>query len=269
MIDRAKEADSFGQTVASLYRYRELLKNLVLKDLKLKYRGSVLGLLWSLVNPLLMVAVYTFAFRVVMTIHEEGFVFYLMVGLLAWTFFTNAVLGGAGAIVDNGSLVKSVFFPRAILPVASVLFNFAQYLISAVVFLPLLLLLFRVPLAAPMLLYPVFLFLQLLFTIGLALLLATATSFFRDVRHFLEVGLAALFWLTPVVYHVDQIPESLRPLILLSPMSPFVAAYQTIFYYGEWPSASLWMLTVGYTVVAVLAGMALMLRHEDQFSEQV
>jgi lipopolysaccharide transport system permease protein len=270
MIDRAEQRDSFLQTVAALFQYRQLLKNLVLKDLKLKYRGSVLGFVWSLLNPLLLIGVYTVAFKYILQTSVEGFVFYLMLGILAWTFFANASMMGAGSIVDNGGLLKSVFFPRAILPVATVLFNFAQYLLTALVFLPLLLVIYRVPLAWPMLLYPVFLVLQLLFTIGVVLMLATATAFFRDVRHFLEIGLAALFWLTPIVYQIDQIKNPLlHRVILMTPMSPYVVAYQTIFFHRQWPDLLVWALAIGYPILTVTAGTLLMLAHEDKFSEQI
>src|ERR671924_2310548 len=96
----------------SLFRYRELIRNLVLKDLKLKYRGSVLGFLWSLANPLLMIVVYTIAFNYILGMRVRGFVFYLMLGIVAWTFFANSAVMSAGAIVENGGLVKSIFFPR-------------------------------------------------------------------------------------------------------------------------------------------------------------
>ena len=269
MVDRARERDSFARTLVAVFRYRELLRNLVSKDLKLKYRGSVLGFLWSLLNPLLMIAVYTIAFKYILQMRSEGFVFYLMLGLLAWTFFVNSVMGSAGAIIDNGGLVKSVFFPRAILPLATVLFNFAQYLLTALVFLPVLFAIYGVAPAAPMLLFPVFLALQVLFTIGVALMVATGTAFFRDVRHFLEFGLAALFWLTPIVYQMDQIPKRLQPIILWTPMSPYIVAYQKIFFYREWPGPMVWVLAAGYAAAAITAGSAIMLAHEDKFSEQI
>jgi len=269
IIDRIQKADSFAYTAVSVYRYRELLRNLVLKDLKLKYRGSVLGFLWSLANPLLMITVYTIAFRYVIRVHTEAFVFYLVLGILAWTFFANSLTMASGAIVDNAALVKSVFFPRAILPVASVLFNFAQYAMTAAMFLPAMLLFYRVPLAWPMLLFPVFLGLQLLFTIGIALTLATGTAFFRDIRHFLEISLAVLFWMTPIVYTLERVPPTLRPFVLVTPLSPYVEAYQMIFFYRQWPAGSIWALAAGYAAAALFIGMALMLKHEDRFSEHI
>ena len=249
MVSRTAQAPSLRRTLSGLRRYRHLLRNLVLKDLKLKYRGSVIGFLWSLANPILMGVVYTVAFTNILRIHNEGFVFYLMLGLLAWTFFASSVAMSTGAIVDNGGLVKSVWFPRAILPTATVLFNLAQYLLSVSVILPLMLIYYRVVPEAPMLLFPVFVSLQVLLTIGVALILATSAAFLRDVRHLVEIALAILFWMTPIVYELGQLSNpALRRLIFLSPMSPYVAAYQQIFYYRQWPDAAIWATTIGYAV---------------------
>jgi ABC-type polysaccharide/polyol phosphate export permease len=267
LIDRAAEVDTFRRTLGAMFRYRELLKNLVAKDLKLKYRGSVLGFLWSLLNPLLMIAVYSVAFGYILRVQTD--VFYLLLGILAWTFFVNSVMMSTGAIIDNAGLVKSVFFPRAILPVATVLFNFAQFLLTAVVFIPVMMLIKRVAPSWPVLALPLILGLQLLFTIGIGLLIATGTAFFRDFRHFLEIALSALFWLTPIVWRFDQVSESVRPWLRLSPMAPFVMAYQQMFTQNRWPDGTTWLLATIYTVAAVALGMRVILRHEDQFSEQL
>ena len=269
LIDRTQEATTVGSIVTSLYSYRELLRNLVIKDLKLKYRGSVFGFLWSLVNPLLMIVVYTVAFTYILRVRSEGFIFYLMLGLFSWTFFANSASMSTGSIVDNAGLLKSVFFPRAILPIATVLFNLAQYVLTMLVFLPVLLAWYRVPLSEPMVLFPVFLSLQALFTIGVAMMLATATAFFRDVRHLLEVALAVLFWTTPILYQLDQVPDRLRLIILMSPMSPFVVAYQKIFYFRQWPEATVWLMAGTYAAGAFIIGTTLVLAFEDRIGEQL
>jgi ABC-2 type transport system permease protein len=269
LVDRAAEMTTITAVVTSLYSYRELLKNLVLKDLKLKYRGSVFGFLWSLVNPLLMIAVYTIAFTFILRVQSAGFVFYLMLGQLAWTFFANSASMSTGSIVDNGGLLKSVLFPRAILPMATVLFNFSQYLLTIAVFLPAMMVWYQVRPSAPMLLFPVFLALQVMFTIGVALTLATWTSFFRDVRHLLEVALAMLFWATPIVYELRQVPDHFRLLILLSPMSSFVVAYQQLFFYRQWPEPAVWLVATAHAVGAFVVGTLLFLAFEDRFTEQV
>jgi ABC-type polysaccharide/polyol phosphate export permease len=192
-----------------------------------------------------------------------------MLGILSWTFFANSANMSTGAIVDSAGLLRSVFFPRAILPIATVLFNLAQYLLTAAIFLPVLLLWYGVPLAAPMILFPVFLALQVVFTMGVALVLATSTAFFRDVRHLLEVALAVMFWTTPIVYELRQVPEALRLPILLSPMSSFVVAYQRLLYYGAWPESRLWLVAGTYAFGTFIIGATLLLAFEDRFAEQV
>jgi ABC-type polysaccharide/polyol phosphate export permease len=216
-----------------------------------------------------MIVVYTLAFTFILGIRSEMFVFYLMLGQLAWTFFASSMMMSTASIVDNGGLLRTVLFPRAILPIATVLFNFAQYLLTIAVFLPLMFAWYRIPLAEPMILFPVVLALHVAFTIGIALILATATVFFRDVRHLVEVALAVLFWTTPIVYELARVPERLRLLILLSPMSPFVVAYQKLFYFREWPEPTLWLVVVTYAVGAFVAGVALVLAFEDRFTEQL
>ena len=269
MVDRLSERATLGDTLASLVSYRELVKNLVLRDLKLKYRGSVLGFMWSLLNPVAMIGVYTIAFTFILRTSVEGFVFFLLLGVLAWTFFTNSAHMSAGAIVDSGEMIKSVAFPRAILPIATVIFNLAQYLLTILVFLPLMLAIHRTPPAAPMLLFPVFLGLQVFFTIGIGLMLAAGTTFFRDIRHLLEVALAVLFWLTPIVYPLVRVHDKIRMLILLSPLSPFIVAYQDIFYYRRWPELTVWIVGVAYSLGAFVVGAWLFLSLEDELAEQI
>ena len=269
MVDRLTERATLGGTLASLTTYRELIKNLVFRDLKLKYRGSMLGFLWSLVNPLVMVGVYAFAFTHILNTKVEAFVFFLLLGLLAWNFFANSASMSTGAIVDGGSLIKSVVFPRAIMPIATVLFNLAQYLLTLLVFLPLMLLVYRVPASGPMLLFPVFLALQVIFTLGVALMLSAGTAFFRDIRHFLEIALAILFWMTPIVYPLAQINGKLRFVILLCPLSPFIVSYQEIFYYHRWPEPTLWIVGIVYAFGTFAAGARIFLSVEHRLAEAV
>jgi ABC-type polysaccharide/polyol phosphate export permease len=269
LVERGHEMTTLRAVLESLYSYRELLRNLVLKDLKLKYRGSVFGFLWSLANPLLMIAVYAVAFTFILRVRGEGFVFYLMLGQLSWTFFSSSAAMSTGAIVDNAGLLKSVLFPRAILPIGTVLFNLAQFLLTVSVFLPIMMLWYHVQPSAPMLLFPVFLALQVMFTIGVALILATSTAFFRDVRHLLEVALAVLFWTTPIVYQLNQVPERLQLLILLSPVSSFVVAYHDLFFYRQWPEARVWAVAAIQAFGAFLVGAFLFLSTEDRFTEQL
>ena len=270
LVDRSAQIRSVRGTAAAVLHYRQLIRSLVAKDLKLKYRGSVLGFLWSLVNPLLMLGVYTFAFSYILHIRIEGFVFLLLVGILAWSFFVGALVMSTGAIVDNAGLLKSVLFPRAVLPIASVMFNFAQFVLTAAVLIPVMLIVYRVPLTPLVMLYPVFLFLQLVFITGLALALSAAAAHLRDTRHLLDIALQVLFWLTPIVYSFEvQVPERFRALLLLSPMSSFIVAYQRILYYGVWPGVEVTLVALLYAITALALGTTFFLRSDRRFSELV
>jgi homopolymeric O-antigen transport system permease protein len=251
------------------FQYRDLLRNLVIKDLKLKYRGSVLGFVWSLLNPLVMIVVYTFAFTHIMGIRTERYSFFVLIGVLTWGFFANAIMGSTDAITGGGGLLRSVLFPRIILPVSGVVFFLVQYLLTVAVLLPLMLAYHRIPLGPQMLLFPVILFLQVLMISGLALALSAVTAFFRDLKHLVEVGLGVAFWVTPIVYESTRVPEPYRPMLLLSPMAPFILAYQDLFYYLRWPDASVWLVAIAYGVTAFMCGISVFVAYEDRFSEVV
>jgi lipopolysaccharide transport system permease protein len=252
-----------------VWGYRHLLRNLVAKDLQLKYRGSVLGFTWSILIPLLMIGVYTVAFTYVMGVSTPRFVLYLLIGLLAWNFFGGAVSGATEAVSGAGSLLKSVVFPRAVLPLSVVLFHLSQYLLTLVVFLPVMLLVYRVPPTPLMLLFPVFLALQVLFITGLALALSATTALFRDVRHLVDVSLGMLFWATPIIYEMERVPEQFQFLVLLSPAAPFIRAYQDIFYYAVMPDLTIWVVSVAYALGAFVCGLSVFLAYEGRFSELV
>jgi ABC-type polysaccharide/polyol phosphate export permease len=249
--------------------FRELLRNLVLRDLRLKYRGSVLGFVWSMVNPLVTVGIYAVAFGYILRVPTESFVLYLVSGLLAWGYFAASVSASTGSVIDSGSLVKSVYFPRAILPIATVLFNLTQFVLTSLVAVPAVLILYLVAPTPSMLAWPLLVVLQTVLCAGLALLLSTATAFFRDIRHFLDIALQVLFWLTPLVYERHMMPEPVRLISLLSPMTPYIMGYHQALYYREWPAAWVWLLAVLYAGAAFTLGVFVFRRYEDRFTEQL
>lgn len=252
-----------------LVRYRHFIGNLVLKDLKLKYRGSILGLVWSLLNPLLMLAVYTLAFKYVLRVHVEHYAYFLLIGLLPWNFFAASALVSTRVILDGASLIKTVYFPREALPIAAVLFNFSQLLLALAVFLPALLLLSGVRLHWSALLVLALLPLHLLFTVGLAFVLCTSTVLFRDVAHLTEVALVLLFWVTPIVYPVAMAPAQLQLFFKTSPLAAFALAYQDVLFWGRVPEGLVILTLLAWTVVVVLGGYAFFRRHSPAFAERV
>jgi ABC-type polysaccharide/polyol phosphate export permease len=259
-----------GLLVGEPFRYGALVRNLVLKDLKLKYRGSALGVAWSLLNPILLLSVYTVAFKYIVRIQTEHYAYFLLVGLLPWTFFATAAQASTAAITGNGHLIRKVYFPRQILPMATVLFSFAQFLLALTVFLPLLILLSGAPVRwAPMAALPLLLAVHLAFTIGLAFALSSLTVFFRDIAHFTEVGILLLFWVTPIIYPVNMVPPALRSLFLASPPAAFAVAYQDLLFWGRMPDGLVIATILGWSLLAVVAGHAIFKRLSPRFAEEV
>jgi ABC-2 type transport system permease protein len=255
--------------VGDLLAYRSFVKNLVLKDLKLKYRDSVLGFVWSLANPLFMIVVFTFAFRYVMRVHTENYGYFLMVGLLPWNFFAGSVQSSTGAIIGNAGLIRQVSFPRETLPIAAVLFNFAQLLLALAVFLPAFLVFSTVPVRWTMLLVVPLLLLHLGLAVGAAFALSALTVSYRDIAHFTELALFFLFWTTPIVYSAATAPPEIQLFLKLNPTAAFATAYQDVLLEGRIPDALNAVSVVGSTAVALFLGHAVFRRYRATLAEEV
>jgi ABC-2 type transport system permease protein len=252
----------------AIYSYRELLRNLVLKDLKLKYRDSVLGFLWSLANPLLLILVYSFVFGHMLRGGPPKFAYFLMVGILPWNFFAQSLMMATGSILDNGNLIRKVAVPMEVFPVATVLFTLVQYLLALVVFFPMALLFFKVEIALSWVLFLPILVMQIVFTLGLCFIFSTTTVFFRDVRHFTEILLMLLFWLTPIVYDLRAVPASLSAVLYLNPLSYFVLAYQDALYYNRVSPDRLVTILL-LTVSSLALGYLIFVAFKTRFAEEV
>lgn len=255
--------------MSSLLKYRELLKNLVLKDLKVKYRDSVLGFLWSLANPLLLILVYSFVFGHMLRGGPPNFAYFLMVGILPWNFFAQSLMMSTGSILDNGNLIRKVALPLEVFPVATVLFNLAQYLLALIVFFPMAFLFFKVPFAWSWINFLPLLVLQIIFTLGLCFILSTATVFYRDVRHFTEILLMLLFWLTPIVYDIQAVPPSLRTVLYMNPLSCFILAYQDALYHNIFSSPERFLSVVLLSFLSFVLGYFLFVIFKVRFPEEV
>ncbi|MEI2732916.1 MAG: ABC transporter permease [Dermatophilaceae bacterium] len=211
-----------------------LVAQLVRKDLRVKYQGSSLGFLWSLVNPLLQLVVYTFVFQFVMKSPIPVFGFFLLSGLLIWNFFSMSVSGAAGSVIGNAALVKKVPFPHSALPLAAIGFAGIQVLLQFVVLLVGLVVAGMAPLRPEVLLLVPALIVLLMLAVGLGLFAAATTVRLRDMQHLLEVGLFAWMWITPIIYppaFVHQVlGDQLTYAYYLNPMAGVVAAFQRALY---------------------------------------
>jgi lipopolysaccharide transport system permease protein len=255
--------------MSSLILYRELIRNLVLKDLKLKYRDSVLGFLWSLANPLLLILVYSFVFGHMLRGAPPNFAYFLMVGILPWNFFAQSLMMSTGSILDNGSLIRKVAIPMEVFPVATVLFNLAQYLLAMAVFFPMALLFFKVSPAFSWITFLPVLALQIVFTLGLSFIISTATVFYRDIRHFTEILLVLLFWLTPIIYDMHTVAASLKTVLYMNPVSYFILAYQDALYYNSFSSLQTLTILIALTFLSLVLGYSLFIFCKARFPEEV
>jgi ABC-type polysaccharide/polyol phosphate export permease len=268
MIAQEQAASARPPGFLDVLRYRDLLINLVATELKVKYRGSTLGFLWSLLNPLALITIYTIAFRYIVRIQIERYAVFLVAGILPWQFFANSALTSTISLMVNASLLKKVYFPREIIPAATVVFNLIQMTIALAVFLPSLLVLTgRLPWT--LVFYPAVLGLQVLFVIGVAMGLSALTVVFRDLRHLTEVGLMMLFWMTPILYSVSMVPEWLRSVFAFNPMTSYVSAYQDIAYWGRPPEPALWLAMAVWAALALLVGGAIFRRRAPYLAEDL
>ena len=275
---------STGDHLSELWRYRELVRNMVIRDLKVRYRNSTLGVLWSLGNPLLMMLVFTLVFTVMAPGGRgiEKFPVFVLCGLMPWNMFSASIIGCIGSIVQNAPLVRKVYFPREILPISTVLANLVNFALAMIV-LFVFILVFRVPLSIWMLFLPVVVLVQTIFTIGVGLILATANVFYRDTQVIMDVLVMAWFFMTPIFYPMEMLPQSYvfmgmeinvwRWMYILNPMASLVGTYRVILYgtgFGGAPPAFDFFLRTTVTSLAILAvGMALFYRHSRVFGEEV
>jgi len=228
----------------------DLLHELVLRDLKLRYRRSVLGILWTLLNPLAQLLVLNLVFGLVLQLNIPNYTLFLFTGLLAWNWFQSSLYAGTGSIVDNRELIHRPGFPAAILPVVTV----ASYFIHFLLALPILLvfmLLSGIPISGAFFALPVIFAIQFILSLGLIYLFAAIQVTFRDTQYLLGVLLFLGFYLTPVFYDTAALPPQLQPLYRLNPMATIIESYRSVFIQAELP-AGLPLLLWGLVSVALL-----------------
>ncbi len=257
-----------------LLRYRGLIQSLVTRELKARYRGSVLGFLWSFINPLLLLGIYSFIFTTIMPNRAEGvqpYSLFMLCGILPWTWFSASLTEASNSLIAGGNLIKKVLFPAEVLPIVSVLANMMHFFLALPIVAAVLILYRHWPDPGGLLWLPVVVLVQLVFTIGIALPLAALTVHFRDIRDILANVLMLWFFTTPIIYFYDQ-PE-VRPykaLFNLNPLTHLAISYQEILFFqgpvGHWR----WLVALGFASVALfLVGYWLFDRLRDSFAEVV
>jgi lipopolysaccharide transport system permease protein len=253
----------------TLYRYRQLLTALTARDLKARYRGSVLGYFWSLANPLLLLGVYTVVFTIFFPSNVvKPYPLFLFAGILPWTFFAAAILESTTSISSNAALIKKVMFPAEALPLVVVMSHLVHFLLAVPILLIAAIAFGRVN---PTLVFlPFVVILQAIFVAGVAMTVASVSVLFRDLRDIITNLMQIGFFVTPIIYLIDNVTyRPFRALLRLNPMTPFVVTYQDIVFWGHLPGLADTLLMIVYALVSVMTGFAVFDRLRDTLAEAI
>lgn len=256
-----------------LIRYRGLIQSLVARELKARYRGSVLGFFWSFINPLLLLAIYSFVFTTIMPNNVAGaqpYALFMFCGILPWTWFSASLTEASGSLIASGNLIKKVMFPAEVLPIVSVLANMVHFFLGLPILI-LFLLIFRPPTLWHLAWFPVAVLVQLVFTAALALFLSALAVHFRDIRDILANVLMLWFFATPIIYPWFQPGlQRFKPLFDANPFTHLAVSYQEIFFFHEAIGHWKWLLVLGaVSIVLFLACYWVFDRLRDSFAEAV
>lgn len=253
-----------GSKIIEVFKYRSLLYNLTVNELKLRYRRSVLGFVWTLLNPLLMMTVMTLVFSRVMRFDTADYSVMLLAGLLPWTFFSQSINLSLMSIVGKGALLKKVYIPKAVIPLSAVL---ATLINSSLAFVPLLAITVFIghPLTPAVLFVPVSLLMLAVFAIGWSLLFSCLYVYFRDFGHMTEVLLQAWFYASPIIYSLDMVPPQYRTAFSLNPVSYFIECFRAPIFNGALPDLRTIGIAAISAVVSLIVGVIVFFRYENQF----
>ena len=261
------------QHLKELYEYREMIFSLVRKDLRGRYKGSVLGFLWTFINPLLQLVVYTIVFSVIMRASYEQYYLFLFVALVPWMFFSSSVTDGASSILREKDMVKKIYFPREVLPIATVTSAFVNMILTFIVVFGVVIIAGRGIHIHAMLCLPIVMIVEYILCLGIALIVSSITVYLRDLQYILGIFVMALQYMTPVMYGVDMVERSgagqwLILIFNLNPMTPIIKIYRQIIYYGEVPELGSLLLAVIIGIAFIIIGELLFKKLQKGFAEE-
>ena len=251
-----------------LYLYRELLKTSIKKEIRGKYKGSFLGVLWSFVNPLLMVLVYAIVFPYILKVQEDNYLIFLITATIPWTFFTTVISQGTTTIIANAGLIKKVYFPRAILPISVVTSGLINFLISCIIIL-LFLIFSGIGFSKYVLIVPLIITIQYIFSLSVVFVLSAINVYIRDIEYIMNFVIMMLFYATPVLYSFTLIPEKLRFVFNLNPMAHIINSYRDILYYQKMPNMFNLTIVGICSLLLLFIGYAIFKKLEKGFAEEV
>ena len=254
-------------TVKEIWAYRSMIRSLVHKDLRGRYQASVLGFLWTFIVPLCQLLVYTVVFSVMMRSNVEKFYLYLFVALIPWNFFSSCLTGGSSCIIQQQSLVNKIYFPREVVPVAYVTSSFVNMLYCEIVVVAVALfsgVRFSLP---GLLCLPVVMAVEYVLALGITMIMSAVDVYFRDLEHILGIISMAWMFMTPIMYDMSMVPEHLRFIFRLNPMTSVVTAYRDILYSGGVPKMETLLVSAGMGILFLIIGFLVFGKLKRRFSE--
>lgn len=252
-----------------LYDYRQMIFSLVRKELRGRYKGSVLGFLWTFINPLLQLAVYTFVFSVILPSTVEKYYLYLFVGLVPWLFFSGSITGGSVSILAQKDMVKKIYFPREIMPISYVTSGFVNMLLCFIVIFAVILFSGTGFNFKAILCLPLVMIVEYIMALGCAMLASALTVYFRDLEYILGIITMAWMYFTPVLYSMDIVPEELKPYYNINPMTPVIIAYRDILYSKQLPHFSTLLQGLIFGLVLLVIGNIVFKKLQRGFAEEL
>jgi lipopolysaccharide transport system permease protein len=249
-------------------RYRWLLFELVNRDVRLRYRGSILGFGWTLLNPILFMAIYTLVFSVILKSGVRAYPLFLLSGLIPWTWFSSAVGQGVNAILDGRMYVGKTLLPAELLVLIPVLSNGVNFLITIVLLFPVSLVL-GVNIGWALIFLPLLVLIELCMALGFSFFVATLNVFYRDFQQLVGYALLAAFFLTPIFYTRFVVPPNLQFMVAFSPIAALISGYQSVFYYGRPPDWAELLFAAGFAAFVLVTGLLYFDRHRDAFGGYV
>lgn len=245
-------------------KFQPLLEELVSRDIKIKYRKSVLGVLWTLLNPLLMMIVLTIVFSNLFRFDIEYYPIYLLSGQLVFNFYNESTSNAMSAILGNASLIKKIYVPKYLFVLSRILSSVVN-LSASFLALILLMLVMRIPLYWTIVLFVFPLILLIVFCLGVSLLLAALVVKFRDIMHLYSVFTTALLYLTPVIYTITFLPEKVKILVMINPITNYVLMFRDVMMYGNIPSMGSIVLGIAEAAIMLLVGLRVFYKMQDEF----
>ena len=252
----------------NLYNYRELLKTSIKKEVRSKYKNSFLGVLWSFLNPLLQIVVYAIIFSLILKNKQEHYAIFLCCGLIPWTYFSIAVNKSAFTIIENGNIIKKVYFPREIIPISVVSAETINFLISTLIILAFVLL-GGMGISKYILFYPIILLVQYLIILSVSFIISSICVYFRDLQHFIGIILQLLFYAAPIVYSQDAIPANYQWILKFNPMTYIINSYRQIFYYQSMIDLKSVAVLFVFGILSCFLGYKIFERLQKGFAEQL